>query len=579
MAHSPSSDSATQTDDASLLRFLRRRYETDPDAAFCTLIVKREAITLSVGALVDAAARWAAHYAAIGVHPGDVVLIFLGHGTDQYAAYVGAMMHGAVPSFMPPPSSKQDPALYWAAHRQLFARIAPRALVTVSALARTLAAQLDSGSVAVVTPEDIPATPAATARWAHPDGDAIALLQHSSGTTNLKKGVCLSHRAIERQLAAYATALALEPRDRIATWLPLYHDMGLVACFLLPLVRGVPFVALDPFDWVVRPWRLLETIERFGATLVWLPNFAFHHLFRTRPAGRRHDLGSLRALIDCSEPCRAETFDRFAEAFADCNLTPDRLQVCYAMAETVFAVSQTLPGAPVGRLQVDARTLQDGDVRPTATDAPGSRALLSAGRPLAGVQVEVRDAADRPLADGRVGEITVAADFLFGGYLGLPDETARKLGDGVYRTGDRGFLWQGELFVLGRDDDLIIINGRNLYAHELEFEAAQTSGIKPGRLVALGIEDAALGSRTVAIVAETEAPAAEHAAIALAVRGAIAQACDILVRDVALVPPGWIVKTTSGKLSRRENLARYLALPDRPGGGEPDAAASRGGAP
>src|SRR5262249_2233168 len=157
------------------------------------------------------------------------------------AAYVGAMMHGAVPSFMPPPSPKQDPGLYWAAHRLLFARIRPRALVTTGRLAPELSARLEGGDTAVITPEAVAARPACGPRWGAADADTIALLQHSSGTTQLKKGVCLSHGAIVRQIDAYAAALRLGPQDRIATWLPLYHDMGLVACFLLPLVRGVPF--------------------------------------------------------------------------------------------------------------------------------------------------------------------------------------------------------------------------------------------------------------------------------------------------------------------------------------------------
>jgi acyl-CoA synthetase (AMP-forming)/AMP-acid ligase II len=240
------------------------------------------------------------------------------------------------------------------------------------------------------------------------------------------------------------------------------------------------------------------------------------------------------------------------------------------MAETVFAASQTTLGAPVRRLMVDAQALQQGEVRVVPSGTPGGRALLSAGRPLAAVQLRVCDEAGDALPDGKVGEITVSADFLFDGYLGRPDETARKLIDGVYHTADRGFLWQGELFVLGRGDDLIIVNGRNLYAHELEFVATQASGVKPGRLVALGVENADLGTRTVAIVGETEAPADEHEAIALAVRAAIAQACDVMVHDVALVPPGWIVKTTSGKLSRRENLARYLAMRGRTAAPEDD---------
>lgn len=550
-------------DDRSLLRFLRHRYETAPNGMFGILAGRRGDVTVSVGDLVDSAARWAAAYAEAGIGDGDILLIFLGHSLEQQAAFVGAMMAGAVPSFMPPPSSKQDPALYWSSHRALFARIRPRVLVTTPALADTLAESLEAGGTRILTPPEIAAMPATAPRWAARRGPEIALLQHSSGTTRLKKGICLSHAAIERQLDAYGARLGLGPDDRIATWLPLYHDMGLVACFLQSLVRGVPFIALDPFEWVLAPWRLFEAIERFGATLAWMPNFAFHHLARTRAAARRHDLSRLRALIDCSEPCRPESFDLLLDGFADCGLRPAQLQVCYAMAETVFAASQTALGVPVRRLHVDGAALQRGIVEAVAADAPGARCLLSTGRPLDSVRVAIRDDAGAALAEGRVGEIQIAAPFLFDGYLGLPDETAERLADGVYATHDLGFLWDGELFVLGRADDVIVVNGRNLYAHELEFVATGAAGIKPGRLVALGVEDPGLGSRTVAILGETEAAGDEHPAIAGRIRSAIAQGFDVLVHDVALVPPGSIVKTTSGKISRRENLTRYLALRQR----------------
>jgi fatty-acyl-CoA synthase len=172
-------------------------------------------------------------------------------------------------------------------------------------------------------------------------------LQHSSGTTGLQKGVALTHTAVLNQLAAYSQAIALHADDVVVSWLPLYHDMGLIAGFLLPLVQGLPLVLLSPFDWVQHPALLLQAIDRYRGTLCWLPNFAYNHCARRI---RRRDkeavsLASMRLFINCSEPVRHSSHQLFLEAFAAQGVTPDRLGVSYAMAENTFAVTQTRRGS------------------------------------------------------------------------------------------------------------------------------------------------------------------------------------------------------------------------------------------
>lgn len=487
-----------------------------------------------------------------------MVLIFLPTSPDVLAAFMGAMMLGAVPALMPLPSAKQNPAAYWSSHRALLKRIRPRILVTDRAHADAMVAnKLIRGRRRLVVIEDVPEGPAeAPAPSAAPDD--VALLQHSSGTTSLKKGVMLSHGAILRQVEAYAATLNATADDAMASWLPVYHDMGLIACSMMPLVLGQTVTLLSPFQWVARPAVLFDAMERYGCSLAWMPNFAFEHLTRTVPEGWSGDLSGVRALIDCSEPCKADTFDRFLDRFAKHGLKPEALQVCYAMAETVFAVSQTPPGRPVAVVEVDRETLRtDRRAEPPAGPERAER-LLSNGPVVDGLSVTIRDPRGVPLADGEVGEIAIAGDFLFSGYHNAPEITAERLRDGVYFTRDLGFLRDGELFVLGRKDDLLIVNGRNLRAHEVEGIVTGVAGLKPGRAVAFGVFNDATASEELVVVAERDGSGRDDEAIARDVRERVFDETGIDVRDVAVVAPDWLVKTTSGKISRDKNRAKYL---------------------
>lgn len=355
--------------------------------------------------------RWSRALTESGVQRNDIVLIFLDHDIDQYASFFGAMQIGAIPSFMPPLTRKQVPEAYWTAHATLLARTRPKAIILSETRAEELRTHLDLDGISLIMTGQAASVAGGSFRSVGGDAD-VAFLQHSSGTTQTKKGIRLSHRAVLSQLSAYAARLALTGEDRIASWLPLYHDMGLIACCVLPLVRGIPVVAIDALEWTLRPELLLRAIETYRCTLAWMPNFAFHHTTRTCGAGT-FDLSSMRAWIDCSEPCRAETFDLFARTFSSSGVAPHHLQTCYAMAETVFAVSQSGTGQAVPRLRVDEELLRtQGLVLPRTAEEDGID-LLSNGNPLPGISVAVVDAERRPLPSGRVGELAIQGDFLF----------------------------------------------------------------------------------------------------------------------------------------------------------------------
>jgi len=518
----------------------------------------------SIGDFMRRAQQFAAMLARHGARRGDTVLLVVRHGLDAHAAFVGAMLAGTVPGFLPHPNAKQDADLYWRQHRAVFRLCQPAAVVASDDLVEIIRAHA-YGSGAAVLPLSAVESEAPLDGLIVQPGDAPALLQHSSGTTGLKKGVVLTYTAIVRQLAAYQGALALDQvaDARIATWLPLYHDMGLISSFLLPLWSGVPIASLDPFSWIARPGLFFEAIESYHATHAWLPNFAFMHLARAYRDERQYDLRSLIAVINCSEPCKPAAFDAFLRRFGAWGIGAEALLTCYAMAETVFAVSQSSIGTAVRRLTVDSGCIEHmGAVAPP--DAGGRAVtLLSNGRPLDGCDVAVlRDGAFMP--ERQTGELCVAAPFLFNGYHNNVEATEAAFFDGFYRTGDVGFIDGGEVFVVGRRKDLIIVNGKNIFAHDVEAAVSAVPGVKPGRAVAFGDYVDAVGSERLVVVAERAGDVAGGDLIR-AINAAVMDEVGLACEDIRLVEQGWLVKTTSGKISRAENVMKYrgLVLADR----------------
>jgi acyl-CoA synthetase (AMP-forming)/AMP-acid ligase II len=523
--------------------------------------------SLHEDAAIDYASLWRAitHRASAlqqaGLGADEVVLIFAPQTIDAIVTFLGCMVAGGIPSLMPLPSDRQDHQHFWQQHRQIFAHLGSGMVVVPGRHLGSVRAIAAGLPLRLLAQEALPDSGGEACR-PHGEAGRIALLQHSSGTTGLKKGVALGYEQLERQVAAYAERLGLQDGDRIISWLPLYHDMGLIACLITPLTLGLEVVCLDPFRWVLKPASLFDAIEAHRGTHVWLPNFAFLHLVRAIRAGpRRWDLASVKAFVNCSEACKPHAFDAFLERWQGHGIQPGMLTCCYALAEAVFAVTQTAPGVPARRVRLSAEDF--GAIgRPVrvASDAGPATALLSCGAPLAGVAIRLLDEAGAPVAPGCYGEVEVAAPFLFSGYFKDPGRTARALRDGRYRTGDVGMMLDGELYVCGRVDDMIIVNGRNLYAHEIERIAGAVPGVIDGRVAALPNFVEAVGSNQLVIVAESDLTDDRQR---LALRGAIGQevlaAVGVLPAEILVVPRRTIIKTTSGKMDRRANLDRYTA--------------------
>ncbi|WP_416898112.1 MAG: AMP-binding protein [Minwuia sp.] len=543
---------------------LLRHFADRPADRAASFVTAGGRTDLSFGDVAADCRRFAAAYNERIAGSGGTVLIFLRHVPELYGSFYGAMLAGHVPSLMPCTSPRQDPKLYWQSHNKLLARIRPAAIVADRAtFAEMAAAGLETGEAALIEVETVGAR-GTDAAFAPRGVDEVALLQHSSGTTGLKKGVRLSYDAILRHVDSYAAALKADGEDRVVSWLPLYHDMGLIACMVTPIVLGLPVTHIDPFHWLTRPGMLLSLLTEERGTLCWLPNFAFEHLALT--AGRHaagYDLGHVRAFVNCSEPCKPGTFDRFAAAFQPAGVRQDQLQCCYAMAETVFAVSQTPMGQPPQRLSLDADRLRTDARAEPAGDGAQVLEVIESGVVLDGLSVEIRDATRKALPERQVGEIAIAGTYLFDGYNEEPERTAERLEGGYYHTGDRGFMVDGRLYVLGRNDDLMIINGRNIYAHEAEAELAGIEGLKPGRSVVLAHEDPKVGSQVMIVIAEREVGTGRaDADVRRDVSDRLFSIFQVMPRAVELVDQGWLIKTTSGKIGRAANLQKFL---DRPG--------------
>jgi acyl-CoA synthetase (AMP-forming)/AMP-acid ligase II len=333
---------------------------------------------------------------------------------------------------------------------------------------------------------------------------------------------------------------------------------------MLPMVCHVPVVMQSPLDWVMHPETMLQIISEYKCTLAWLPNFAFQFVPRRTPQTRwaQYDLSSLRALINCSEPVRASSMLEFQKAFA---VESQVLQSSYAMAENVFAVTQSELHQPPARVWAEGPTFRSAHrVVPAAQGTSGAIAFTSSGRLLPNHELRIVSDSGTVLDDGDVGEILVKSDCMFKGYLNRPDLTAQAIIDGWYHTGDLGFLLQGELYVVGRKKDLLIIGGENIYPQDIEEIVASHPAIHDGRVIALGMYNPDLGTEDIVVVAEVEDAELlpDMAKIESEIRNQVVAGMGIAIRTIILKPPQWIVKSTAGKAAR--SATREKLLQDHP---------------
>lgn len=387
-----------------------------------------------------------------------------------------------------------------------------------------------------------------------PPGSPIdaSFVQFSSGTTGIKKGVVIDDGSVLRQLDAYSKAIELTSEDCIVSWLPLYHDMGFIACLNMPLYRGVRTVMIDPIDWVSDPVRYLRAVSEYRGTLSWHPNFAFSFMAaRVKEQDvSQLDLTTLRGLVNCSEPVTFESQQAFAERFEPAGLSGDVFMGCYAMAETTFALTH---GTSSSDQYID-------DIGPTrSSNGTTGRRYVSVGTPLPGVQLSIRSAdGGVELGDREIGEVWARSPFNLTEYFNDPVATADAIVDGNYRTGDLGYLVGDELYVVGRLKDVLVVGGVNVFPQDIEDLSTQVEGIIPGRASAFSAFDDKAQTERVTLLAESDLsdPQARMNAT-IEIRQRILAALQIANFQVHLVEPGWLIKSTSGKMARTLNQEKW----------------------
>lgn len=531
-----------------------------------------EPVRLKWGDLFARALGFARAISDQGVKKGEVCAIIIRHLEDFYPLYMGIDIMGAIPAILAYPNPRLHPdkfregihgmsrysGLQWIfTERDLEDTLAPLVInrdTTVKGMVFPLEWKID-GSVEWENGKEY-------FQDDDTDPDEPCLLQHSSGTTGLQKAVVLSHRAVLDHLRLYGESLEIVHGDKIVSWLPLYHDMGLIACLHLPLAWGIPLVQMDAFDWVKYPQMLLEAVSREGGSLTWLPNFAYNFMADRIDQDDLEgiSLDSLRMVINCSEPVRDESHEKFFKKFKEYGLLESSLGACYAMAETTFAVTQTSPGGRARTLNASRKALSEGVYLAHSPDLEGGAKLcVSSGPVIEGCMVKIVDEEGQPLKEGEVGEIAISSVSMFDCYRNQPEKTAEVLKDGWYFSGDYGFEKDGEYYVIGRKKDIIIIAGHNIAPEDIEDAVNEVSGVIPGRSVAFGLEDHDQGTEIMCVVVETkEKSQGGLEELKRRIRDA-GMRIDVTISRVYMVPPRWLIKSSSGKLSRKVNKERVLS--------------------
>lgn len=590
---------------SSLVELLRWRAARQPERRAYTYLIdgEIEGPHLTYAAL-DRQARAIAAALQRSAPRGERVLLLYPTGLEFVTAFFGCLYAGMIAVPLPPPNPAQPQ------------RALPR-LQTVTNDARPLVALTTATILAKVERLFAQAPELQRLRWQASDNipdslaedwqapavtsHTLALLQYTSGSTVEPKGVMVSYGNILHNVLCTQHAGALTADDAFVSWLPVFHDMGLISGIIQPLYTGMPCVLMLPQSFLQRPLRWLQAISRYRATHSGGPNAAYDLCVRRISAEQRAalDLSSWKAAFTGAEPVRADTLKRFAETFAPCGFRPYALSPCYGLAEATLMVTGGPQQDEPVLYSVQAAPLEQHRVVASTDPSQPTRIVVGCGKPMRDTHIVIaHPELQTTCRPDEVGEIWLSSPSVAQGYWNRPEGTERTFrayladtGAGPFlRTGDLGFMKDGQLFVTGRIKDLIIIEGRNHYPQDIELTVEQSHpSIRPGGSAALSVEIAD-GERLV-IVAEVESlsrPATlqrngepglrrreplDVEAITRAIRRAVAEEHDVRAHAVVLIQPGSIPKTSSGKLQRHACRAAFLngSLATLVGGGNADA--------
>jgi acyl-CoA synthetase (AMP-forming)/AMP-acid ligase II len=513
----------------------------------------------------------AAAIQASGAPHGERALLLYPPGLEYVYALFGCMYAGAIPVPAYPP----DPARLNRTVPRLLAILRDAQAGTILTLeairanAGELFRQASAGEPATQIATDVRAVGTEDG-WRDPDVGAehLGLLQYTSGSTATPRGVMVSHGNLIRNSEFIERGFGHRRASRAVIWLPPYHDMGLIGGILQPVFGGFPCTLLSPLTFLRRPYKWLKAVSDYRATTSGGPNSAFDMCVQKIAPEQREtlDLSSWEVAFNGAEPVRAETLDSFTATFAPCGFRREAFYPCYGLAEgTLMATGAERPLGPVSRFDADAERLETDDEAVPA--APGARVTTLVGCGGADVDHEVvvvdREALT-PLPDGGVGEIWLRGPSVTHGYFGNPEATEEvfgaRLADGTgpfLRTGDLGFLRDGELYVTGRAKDLVVVAGRNYYPSDIELAAQTVPGVRRNAGAAFAVRTD--GREHVVVVTEVaDRDGLDPHGVVEGIRRAVAQSLDLQVQGVALVRPRTMPKTSSGKIQRSVARSEYL---------------------
>ncbi len=515
-------------------------------------------VTVPWAEVHDDATSMAGGLQQLGVRPGDHVAL-LGPTSRSFVTAIQAVwLTGATLVVLPLPMRMGSLDEFVTQTRRRVHGADVSLLVADAEL--TPFVQLEPGDPPMVSFEDLDQRAAFVAPA--PDPAAAAVLQFTSGSTSDPKGVVLPHRAVCANLDAIEIAAELDvATDVLVSWLPLYHDMGLVGLLSLAMTTGTRLVLGAPQDFLAAPGRWMEWMSRYRGTATAGPNFSYvlasRALRRAAAEDRALDLSSLRVVLNGAEPVDPATVEDFVAAATPFGMDPGAVFPAFGMAEVAIAGTFPPPGRGMVVDTVDRRVLEtERYAAPAAPGAAGSRGFARLGYPVPGLEIRVVDPGDgRPRLEREVGELEIRGSSVCSGYHNRPELDAELFHEDWLRTGDLGYLVDGELVLCGRIKDVIVVGGRNVFPEDVERACSGIDGIRAGNVIAFGVESNK-GRESLVVVAESKATDLEP--VRRAVQARVREVVGIPAREVVLVAPGTLPKTSSGKLQRSLCRDQYL---------------------
>ena len=564
----PAEAAAPRADTDTLLAALDWHLQRHPDRPHLYLVAESgDEEVISYAALARGAQAVAAGLRARELRPGQAVAIMLPTGRDYFSSFYGVLQAGGIPVPVYPPARASQIEEHLRRHARILANAQAAVLITVAEarpLARLLRLQVE-GLRAIVTAAELAAdgsSPAvAPLRAPAVETRDIAMLQYTSGSTGNPKGVILTHANLIANIRAMGQAIGVSPRDVFVSWMPLYHDMGLIGAWLGSLYYAIPLVVMSPLTFLVRPERWLWAIHRHRATLSGSPNFGYELCLRRIDERDLEglDLSSWRLAFNGAEPVSPDTVARFHARFGRYRFRPETMTPVYGLAECAVGLAFPPPGrAPViDRVRRQA-LMEHGRAEPAAPDDGAALRLVGCGHPLPGHEIRIVDDTGHEVGDRVEGRLEFRGPSTTSGYYRNPEETRRLFHDGWLDSGDLAYSDGGEVYITGRIKDVIIRAGRNIYPHELEEAIGNLADIRKGCVAVFASTDPASATETLVVLAETRATDAEtHERLRGAISALAVDLTGIAPDDIVLAPPHSVLKTSSGKIRRAASRELY----------------------